>query len=924
MGWISDIPDRARRFRRRLPAWLTAGLAIALAVNVLLGAAYLWSRGGQTTHVSMEARGTTFNVTVDGHETSASTFEAPPAGAVSIGVDDTTDVPSLPEPRGIDRVTITDLSSGDVLVDDDFSSFPGTHGWTVTRGTPLLEGGVLGTSSPEGLAIRLPDEDLGDVRIDVTYRNITGGHLSARITATGSQVNYDFRPFRHLDGRLYFRDAGQEKASVAHPVLQSDRSELLQSMTAMVLEPYPWLLIVTPIFFLVTFAAGFVPIPDRRGPAFLERAAPWAAVAALTAALFGVTLYLDYSFGSHMPHVPDETSYIFQAKVFASGNLWVDPPPVPESFELGDPPLIIEHDGKWASLYPFGHPLALALGEVFGAFWIVPPLLGAATVMLLFATGRNLYGPGVGLLAALIFAVSPFVLMTASNFMSHNTAAFYLAASLFLVTLRPAAAGRQLAYGALAGACFMMIFSTRQLTGVAFAPAFGVLLATGLVEHDLRAARARQLAGFVAGAAILLLAYFVYRWLTAGDAFAVDPVQGGKDKLGFSGAHSVAAGIANAQTLAAYLVLVLDNAPIATGLVLAALPFIFGTRSRWDWFAAIATLSLMTAYVFYFYHGLMHGPRFWYEAMPLLALLTARGADVAAGVVAAWSRYVHARLGRTHGAPWAPFSLTYGVVIALVVLGGQNWLMGGGRGWFSDYVPAEAGNLKGFNGVDDRTTRRLEDAGIERGLVLVDECPQWWCFGSVVWRNNVSFDGDLVFARNLPDSNPDLFAHYPDRPVYTADYFASALRAFGSTEQIFDPPSATRAPIAGEIPRPTPEPTRTPDLQAARRRDEQRLRDLALVAEMLTRYREAHGAYPTSVNVQSLCVYPNDAGCLLEELGDPVPRDPDPGRQYSYWSRSGSAYVLFAQLEEIAPPASCPPDLPDGVDREGLYCLASS
>ena len=425
------------------------------------------------------------------------------------------------------------------------------------RGEPIVHDGVLGTGKGD-LIIRMPSASWTDVRVDVTYRNFTTGIVSVRVTETSS-VAYDFRPFRHLDGHLQF--TGDPPASTGHPPIESSRTGMARSMVAMVLEPYPWLLVIAPVLLLVAFAAAFLELPERVVRTRVPVLASWAAVVVLAAALFGVTLYLNYSFESHMPHVPDETSYIFQAKVFASGNLWAAPPPVDESFQLGNPPLIVVHEGRWASLYPFGHPLMLAVGEVFGAMWIIPPLLGAASLVLIFAIGRNIHSTRVGLLAALLFALSPFVMMTASNFMSHNTAAFFVLCSLFFLTLRAQHMRRQLLYGAIAGAFFTMIFSTRQLTGVAFIPAFGVLLVSGLADGEQRLPRLRQLAGFVAGAAGMLIVYFLYRWLLSGDPFAVDPAQGGEETFGFALGHSVAAGIANAQTLMAYLMLVLDNAP---------------------------------------------------------------------------------------------------------------------------------------------------------------------------------------------------------------------------------------------------------------------------------------------------------------------------------------------------------------------------
>jgi hypothetical protein len=417
--------------------------------------------------------------------------------------------------------------------------------------------------------------------------------------------------------------------------------------------------------------------------------------------------------------------------------------------------------------------------------------------------------------------------------------------------------------------------------------------------------------------------YFLYRWLLSGDPFEVDPTQGGRDTFRFAGAHSVAAGMANAQTLMAYLMLVLDNAPVATGLILALLPFIFGTRSRWDWAMLVGVVTLMGAYVLYYYHGLMHGPRFWYEAMPLLALLGARGLDRASFLLASFGAWLHQRfLRKERQASWAPAAVTYAFVLTLALAGAHNWLIGDGRGWVSDFVPSNGAAIKGFNGTDDRIMRSLDQADVKDALVLVDPCNQWWCYGSVVWRNSVSLDGDLVFANNIPERNPELFDLYPDKQVYTVDYFARILRRFGSDEQVTGPDGAEGAPIAGDIPTPTPAPSPTPDLAAVQRRDEQRVRDLGLIQDLLGRYFAEHGAFPVSGGVQTLCRYSNDAGCSLDEVGA-VPVDPDPDRTYWYQS-DGVFYVVYAQTENEPPASSCPDPIPEHLASvERLYCVAN-
>ncbi|MEK7326100.1 MAG: glycosyltransferase family 39 protein, partial [Chloroflexota bacterium] len=329
-----------------------------------------------------------------------------------------------------------------------------------------------------------------------------------------------------------------------------------------------------------------------------------------------------------MPHIPDEVSYIFQAKVLSSGRLAAPPPPVPESFDFFFPSLIVTSHGKFASIYPFGHPLVLALGVRVGAVWLIPPLLGAACVTLMFAIGRRVYNARTALLAALMMAASPFFLMNASSFMSHNTAVFYILASLlFLACARK----RPVLYPVISGVFFGLVFNTRPLTATALALPFGAMLLSLLLPRGQRASGAKQIGAFVLGGLLMLGAYWLYNLGTNGT------LQGGYEAggdvgqvVGFGGQNTVANGMQNDLTQLAFFSLVLNGWPRYIGLMFVLLPFILGTRRTWDWFMLACAVSVMGVYTLYLENGVAYGPRYWYESIPFLMILAARGAERAA------------------------------------------------------------------------------------------------------------------------------------------------------------------------------------------------------------------------------------------------------------------------------------------------------
>jgi hypothetical protein len=369
---------------------------------------------------------------------------------------------------------------------------------------------------------------------------------------------------------------------------------------------------------------------------------------------------------------------------------------------------------------------------------------------------------------------------------------------------------------------------------------------------------------------------------------------------------------------------VLNGWSLLVGLGFVLLPFVLGTRERWDWFLLVAVICALGVYVLYIGGGIMHGPRYWYVASPLLMLLAARGAERAAELLAAAAdRVREVVLPSPVAARWAGVLVVYVFVAALAGRSSYDWLLGNDQSWYDVFVPAQASELKGFNSIDDRLVTLLDDTDLHNALVLLaDDCNGWQCYGTLFPRNNPSLDGDVVYARDIPERRADLFKAYPDRLVYAAHYSPPAyISIYGSTTPLAQMPAAT-PPLARDIALPTATPTGTPDAAQTAARDEQRVRDLDTLAGALQEYYARHGSYPYSDSIQSFCVYQGlDAGCGAKEVLDPLPNDPKQGQTYYYLS-SGPWFYIFAVTEGTAPPSQCEtaPGRPS-VPLDRLYCL---
>lgn len=785
--------------------------AVAVAVNAILIAAYIWSRGGQTTHVRIEARGTTYSVFVDGRKQIESRIDSRLSGGVVITLDDTYDVPSLPSPRGIDRVRVTSLDTGAVLLDDSFDR-GASDAWNVRSDGLTDEGGVLGSHGTG--TIGATGKDWGDYAVDVTYRNVRASVIVVRSNADQSGVATTFRGLWWNDdlGQTLAIAPGRPGDLAPGQKVLLDRGQSMRSIAAMLLRPYPSILLLLLAGAAMTFVLGL--LPQRRldgAREYISAIAPWWGLVAVVYLTLAMVLRTNFVERDHMPYVPDSLAYIFQAKIFAAGRITAPPPPVRGAFDFFDPAPFVLRSESWATQFPFGHPLVLVPGIWLRAPWLVPPLLAAASVAMTGVIGRRMYSWRTGVLAAVLLATSPFFLMNAEDFMSHNTAIFYLLASLLFITTgerRPAM------YGAIAGLSFGLFFNTRPLSAAALAPAFGVLLVACARRREERRAGLVRLAGFAAGGLVMFGAYLLYNYATTGSAlrtgyqatgvtffqtpgFAPGAAQPGgvTQALGAGGSHDTAIGIANERVQLALLALVIDGWPTYIGLAFVLLPFILGTRKLRDWWLLACAVSVTGVWVLFESTGVMYGPRYWFEALPFLILLTARGADRAAETIAAAVERLRAPQPDRIGAPFAATVTSYAFVAALIGGSVWGWTLGRRPGWRADFVPPAQGATCCVLGLDDRIAKLAAEQRLSNALVLVQPCATFVCYGSVFWRNNPTLDGDIVYAKDGEDVRQQLIAAYPGRSVYLATYDPPTLRPFD--------PNAPPAPPARPR-RPTP------------------------------------------------------------------------------------------------------------------------
>jgi len=332
--------------------------------------------------------------------------------------------------------------------------------------------------------------------------------------------------------------------------------------------PFAFLLLVLPVCW---FARRNV---LERSPRWFGRAAQWLAEtptstasgtrrrAAILATLVALTALLScirvsrtiaepndaWRFGDLPPAFHDEYSYLFQARTFLAGE-WSHPshPDVPRIFDQ----MHVLNEGRFASRYFPGTGFWIApfeaTGDPYPGHWLATVIACVCT----FAIGRELACNGVGLLAGLLAALSPGMVLFGNLLLAHQPTLAGLSVFVYCCLrlqrrclslsreIRSGDGGQTTLTGAssevqraaehrapvvlslLAGIGLAFAMLCRPMTAAGIGLPFGVLLAVWLVRNG-RAMR-RPATAIVVGFAIPLVAGFgtilVQNHEITGDAF---------------------------------------------------------------------------------------------------------------------------------------------------------------------------------------------------------------------------------------------------------------------------------------------------------------------------------------------------------------------------------------------------------------------
>jgi len=407
-------------------------------------------------------------------------------------------------------------------------------------------------------------------------------------------------------------------------------------------------------------------------------------------------------------------------------------------------------------------PLLLAVGVVLHAPWLVEPLLGTLALWGIFRLGRYFYSGAVAWLAVLLGALSPFYTYLAASYMSHTMALFF--AVYFLLLLVRYTHGWRWYDLALAAIFAVGLLLTREFSAALIGVVATAYLLGGQWRTLRRYAATLWPAFFLAFSIVMggLALYLLYNLLQTGRPtvsprmlFFPGDRYGFGQGIGFYGQHTFAAGLLILDQLLSILLIDLYGWPFY--LTLALLPLTFlrrDTGTRWDIFCLLLLALLCGAQVGYFYHGIYLGPRYLFETLPFLLLLTARGVTGLATTLT--------RVGRLFGAvrPTRPLAMGVAGLLLLALIACNLFY----------YSPRQAQLYQGYTGLPASMkvdAQELYAFHPRQAVVLTDN---WFIYNYILWPlNDPGLRGETLYAYLAsPETLQQLHAAYPDRTFYLA------------------------------------------------------------------------------------------------------------------------------------------------------------
>jgi len=359
----------------------------------------------------------------------------------------------------------------------------------------------------------------------------------------------------------------------------------------------------------------------------------WIAFCSLTA--FLTATFLTYVPLEGIPHVPDDICYVWQARTFAQGKLFIDSHAIPEFFHV----MFFVNDGKWYSLFQPGWPALMALMVPFGLEFLLNPMLAGVAVALVYPIGVRVFSERITRFAMLLMALSPMHVALSAAQISHILTIVLTEIAILMVFKLEEE--NKLKYALILGFVIGWLFITRALNSIAVMAIVPIPLLYFVIKGKISIYKLMAAAPV---AMLFLLLQLGYNHAITGDAFywpqdryfdITEPKQG-CHSLGFGtkvGCPVIHPGEDYPDGFTVWDAFGVLHKRMGTFLLtlfgwqalflFIGVPFLSRKYGWRKYFLLSVFLSLLTAYFFWYFHGFWG--RYYYESCFAIFLLVSAG-----------------------------------------------------------------------------------------------------------------------------------------------------------------------------------------------------------------------------------------------------------------------------------------------------------
>ncbi len=422
----------------------------------------------------------------------------------------------------------------------------------------------------------------------------------------------------------------------------------------------------------------------------------------------------------------DEYSYFLQAKIFSTGRLSVPSPENRHFFDIDE----VINDGKFYSKYPPGWPFFLMFGMMVSKAMLVNLIFGLLTLVALYRLAKHLFSEDVARIALLLVSCNAFFIFNSASYFTHPSTLFFLtlAMYIYLKNLRTTNPGPWFLLGMVIG----IAFNTRPYTTFVIAIPFAFYELWLLVikrEKPLKEI-VGQWGASIVGFSLFLALFLLYNHLQTGHLMRVPfSVYNIDETIGFGGRYAQSASwsfLNNILRRCLVLNLWMPLFPVFALIALYKIPHPHKTRA---YLLLLVFFSLLVGYYFYPYSVKdQYGPRYLYSSSSAIFMLMAAGID---------------KLSKKKRSF---------VLMALL--------------FFS--IAFFANRCLYFNKqVNERMLvyDRVKRDDISNAIVFLKRSLGGMPAGHLV-RNGISFNGPVIYVRDLNGKNKILMRGYPERDYY--------------------------------------------------------------------------------------------------------------------------------------------------------------